>query len=185
MIQKVCVLLIYITVLSCGSEEKNLGDVTNYYIDEIGNGSTRLTFDSGINKCSIETTDQLVDKTITAAEKIGQACERQNENMAENGYRRCPTNTCMSTHEKGGMTAPSMEITISNSSRSSSFGYGSFSSYSGTASSNTGNKVYVTVTMKINLAKNPDKITCINPLSPNSIDRVIEEVLKVNNENPC
>jgi hypothetical protein len=164
-------------LIACGSD---LSSSSLYSSQE---SKVEYVVDSDISACNKKLTNELVDSVIYASEKIGEACEKQNKNMNDNGYRRCPTNTCMSVHQKGGMQAPSMEIKVSNHSGSSSFGYGSFGSSYSRGSTSTGtnlDKVYITVSLKMNLAKDPDQISCINPLSPQSVDRVMQEVIELN-----
>lgn len=173
--------LVYLPLVSFGQVD-NLSSM-NFF----ENDPTDLVEDFEIDAdgCMVNYTDQLVNSVIYAAERISLACERQNIAMKENGYERCPTNSCMSTHEIGGLQAPSMEIKLSNSSGSSSFGYSSYSRTSSTSSRNTTN-IFVTVTLKMNLAKDPDKILCVNPLSPASIDKVLGEVINLNSTtNAC
>ena len=130
------------------------------------------------NDCQAST-EQLIDNVIYASTRIGQACEQQNIEMKAKGYDRCPTNTCLSSFEVGGLQAPVMDIKIQNGTGSSSFGYSSYSSTTGTSRRNA-DLIFVTVGMKFSLAKDPDKIICVNPLSPSSIDRVQQEIVKLN-----
>ena len=174
-------LLASATLLSCGdlsstSVLSNQQSQSSNYTD---------SFEIDADECMTEMTDRLVDSVIFAAQRISMACEKQNIAMEQNGYVRCPTNSCMATHEIGGIKAPSMEIKLTNSSGSSSFGYSSYSSSSSRSTRNNQN-IYVTVTVKMNLAADPDKILCVNPISPDSIDKVIAEVISLNTKtNTC
>lgn len=161
--------LIIFFFISCGTDQ----NVSNL-------SSTEPSEDIVLEEsCVTEVTEKLIDNAIFTAEKIGNACEKQNKAMAKNGYDRCPTKSCMSTHKIGGKTAPTMEIKVTNSSGSSSFGYSSMSSYS-MGGRGTGDTVYVTLTLNMSLGKNPDEITCVNPLSPVSIDKIMEEIINLN-----
>lgn len=132
--------------------------------------------------CAKKRTVALVEEVLLAAELIGKSCEKQNVLNAQNGYVRCPINSCMNSYENGGLQAPSMEITITNSESSSSFSFGSSSALS-SGGRGAGDQLYFTVTLKVNLTKDPDKIICVNPISPSSLDKVMDEIILLNRNN--
>lgn len=142
-------------------------------------GEKKMLLDVSFENDCVGESNKLIDSVIYAANQIGLACERQNEQMRQGKSGSCPTNMCLSQYEVGGLQAPSMELRVQNGTGSTSFGFGSFGSSTGTSRRNA-DLIFVTVSIKMNLRRDPDKIVCVNPLSPASIDRIHQEILDLN-----
>jgi len=110
--------------------------------------------------CGEDIAKILTEMTLGFAEKIGEACEIQNQKTAP--AFRCPFQTCQGEIVKGGYAAPTMEIRVGNSSTS---GMGTGMNYPGSANSSA-EKIYISTTLKFSLARDPDKVVCQGTLSP-------------------
>ena len=113
-----------------------------------------------IAPCGEDIAEILTEKTLDFAEKIGKACEMQNQKSAP--AFRCPFQTCQGEIVKGGYAAPTMEVRVGNSSTS---GLGTGINYPGSSNSNA-EKIYISTTLKFSLARDPDKVVCQGTLSP-------------------
>lgn len=130
--------------------------------------------------CGENVAARMTDQVITVAERLGEACEKQNEKHSQS--TRCPYQTCMTEYRNGGYPAPVMEVKVGNTPTMGGIGgLGGMGSYGGYSSSSSSSgmpeKIYVALLVKFNLMPDPDKIVCTSALSPTVMNQLLNQVM--------
>lgn len=144
--------------------------------------------------CGTKFNEELTSSTLRSVQMFSDFCELQNKESAKNGYLRCPTGLCQTENKPGGVTTPTATISINNgtSSGGSSFGgFGGGTGFGGAGGGGIigggglsdktpvfGKRVYVSLSLTLALARNPDQLTCVNPLRPDAINLVLKTVIE-------
>jgi hypothetical protein len=131
--------------------------------------------------CGGNSAAQTLDLVIESARRLSAFCEMQNIETAKGGYLRCPTGLCQQEYSPGAKAAPTMKFTVSNGSSMSSMfgGYGGSGGGSGGSSDSVfGSRIYVTLEFNIPLARTPDVLACVNPLSASVQSSILNEIGK-------
>jgi hypothetical protein len=131
--------------------------------------------------CGGNSAAQTLDLVIESARRLSAFCELQNIETAKDGYLRCPTGLCQQEYSPGSRAAPTMKFTVSNGSSMSSMfgGYGGSGGGSGGSSDSVfGSRIYVTMEFNIPLARTPDVLACVNPLSASVQSSILNEIGK-------
>lgn len=142
--------------------------------------------------CGGASADRAIDRVLENAQRMSDFCEVQNVRAAAAGYLRCPPGLCQNAPKPGGMSAPTLKFSINNGTSMSSmfggFGGGSSGGSGSGSDSVFGKRIYVSMEFMIPLARNPDEITCNNPLSPQVTDTMLIEIGKAalaSQNEPC
>jgi len=131
--------------------------------------------------CGGNSAAQTLDLVIESARRLSAFCELQNIETAKAGYVRCPTGLCQQEYSPGSKAAPTMKFTVSNGSSMSSMfgGYGGGGGGSGGSSDSVfGSRIYITLEFNIPLARTPDVLACVNPLSSSVQSTILSEIGK-------
>jgi hypothetical protein len=128
--------------------------------------------------CGGNSASQTLELVIESARRLSEFCELQNVQTAKSGYLRCPTGLCQQEYSPGSKAAPTMKFTVSNGSSMSSMfgGYGGGSG--GSSDSVFGSRIFITLEFNIPLARTPDALACVNPLSASVQSTILNEIGK-------
>lgn len=128
--------------------------------------------------CGGNSAAQTLELVIDSARRLSEFCELQNVETSKAGYLRCPTGLCQQEYSPGSKAAPTMKFTVSNGSSMSGMfgGYGGGSS--GSSDSVFGSRIYITLEFNIPLARSPDVLACVNPLSASVQSTILSEIGK-------
>ena len=136
-------------------------------------------------KCGGPSAQQIIDVTLESAQKLSDFCEIQNVRAAQAGFLRCPVGLCQQEYQPGSLAAPTLKFVVNNGTSMSGmfggYGGGSSDSSSGSgsgASAIFGKRIYVTMEFNIPLAKNPDQLSCVNPLNSTVQTTILTEIGK-------
>jgi hypothetical protein len=195
-----------LSMISCGGAEKTEDTQSKLASDVQKKYGVR--FDIPLS-CGATRADAAVDTVIENARKFGEFCEKQNEMSAARGFMRCPYGLCQTESKPGGVVAPTVKLSINNGTSMGgmfggfgSYGMGSGSSSktgsgsgfpgggsgSGESDSVFGRRLYVSLELTLPLAKSPDQLTCVNPLSPDVMSSTLKEISKAvldSKDEPC
>jgi 2-dehydro-3-deoxyphosphooctonate aldolase (KDO 8-P synthase) len=148
------------------------------------------------------TCNATIDTIISDFEKVqtvlANLCEAENEKLEKDIGFRCPKTFCSTNFKEGTTEVPKFVITTNwtrNMSQSTSaypsFGSGGSSSgfpsgggtYSSNSKSNSSSQGLVfSISLTLALGKTADTLTCDNPLSQASRDKLISEVLEISKQ---
>lgn len=141
--------------------------------------------------CGGVSAEQTLNIVLESARRLSDFCEVQNVKSAAAGYLRCPVGLCQQEYRPGSVAAPTMKFNINNGTSMGSMfgGYGGGSSGGSTGNDSVfGKRIYVSLEFTIPLAKNPDELACVNPLSSTVQTTMLSEIgraaLAAKNE-PC
>jgi hypothetical protein len=176
-----------VSISGCGQSE----NPTDSRINSEFQKNYGMRFDVPLT-CGGASADRAIDRVLENAQRLSDFCEAQNVRAGAAGYLRCPPGLCQNTPKPGGMSAPTLKFSINNGDSMSSmfggFGGGSSGGSGSGSDSVFGKRIYVSMEFMIPLARNPDEITCNNPLSPQVTDTILLEIgkaaLAAKNE-PC
>jgi len=139
-------------------------------------GATEVPFAELESFCGEDVAERMTNQVILVAERLGEACEKQNQKFPEKA--RCPFQSCMTEYRNGGYPAPVLEVKVGNTPTMGGIGsIGSIGGYGSGSSSSTQDKLYIAVLVKFNLFPDPDKIVCASPLSPTVTNQLITQVM--------
>ncbi|NBO38185.1 hypothetical protein EBU99_06350 [bacterium] len=131
-------------------------------------------------KCGGSSAAQTIDIVLESAERLSDFCEKQNVVAASQGYLRCPVGLCQQEYKPGSVAAPTMKFSINNGSSMSGMfgGFGGSSGGSSGSDSVFGKRLYVTLEFNLPLARSPDELACVNPMSSSVQSTILNEITK-------
>jgi hypothetical protein len=129
--------------------------------------------------CGGPSARQILDVTLESAKRLSEFCEEQNVRAAQDGYLRCPVGLCQQEYSPGSVAAPTLKFSVNNGTSMSGMfgGYGGGSGDSGSTGV-FGKKIYVSMEFNIPLAKNPDQLSCVNPMNSTVQTTILTEISK-------